>query len=218
MASVSGSSPSACRNAAIWDSSLPPTAPCSTQRPFANETGVTLHRYDLKKRTAVLFTKGVAAFSVSANGKKALLQTGDKWMVVGTDVPPKEGDGKLKTDVRMQLDPPAEWRQIFKEAWRYERDFFYVKNLHGADWNKVYAMYSPWVEHVGHRSDLTHLLDILGGELSVGHSFTGGGDLPEVPPGHHRHARGRSEVRRTVATASPTSSPGKTGTRICARH
>ena len=81
----------------------------------------------------------------------------------------------------MRLDPPAEWHQIFREAWRYERDFFYVKNHHGADWDSVYKMYEPWVADVGHRSDLTHLLDILGGELSVGHSFTGGGDTPEIP-------------------------------------
>jgi tricorn protease len=146
-----------------------------------NETGITLHRYDLKKRKAVDFSRGVTSFSISADGKKVLYQSGTAWTVVGTGEPPKEGAEKLNTAVRMRLDPQAEWRQIFREAWRIERDFFYVKNLHGADWDKVYTMYSPWVEHVGHRSDLTHLLDILGGELSVGHSFTGGGDLPQVP-------------------------------------
>lgn len=148
---------------------------------IANEPGVTLRRYDFKKREAGEWQKGVLAYSVSADGKKILFQTASGWTVSNTDGPPKTGDHKLNTAIRIRLDPPAEWRQIFKEAWRYERDFFYVKNLHGANWDSVYKMYSPWVDHVGHRSDLTHLLDILGGELSVGHSFTGGGDLPEVP-------------------------------------
>jgi tricorn protease len=149
---------------------------------LANEPGVTLHRYDFKKREAAPWQKGVLAYSLSTNGKKLLFQTGDGWTVAGTEGPPAETKAKkLNTAVRMRLDPPAEWHQIFREAWRYERDFFYVKNLHGANWDSVYKMYEPWVASVGHRSDLTHLLDILGGELSVGHSFTGGGDTPEVP-------------------------------------
>ena len=149
---------------------------------LANEPGVTLHRYDFKKREATPWQKGVLAYSLSANGKKLLFQTGDGWTVAGTEGPPAETKAKkLNTAVRMRLDPPAEWHQIFREAWRYERDFFYVKNHHGADWDSVYKMYEPWVADVGHRSDLTHLLDILGGELSVGHSFTGGGDTPEIP-------------------------------------
>ena len=149
---------------------------------LANEPGVTLNRYDFKKREAAPWQKGVLAYSLSANGKKLLFQTGEGWTVAGTEGLPAETKAKkLNTAVRMRLDPPAEWHQIFREAWRYERDFFYVKNHHGADWDSVYKMYEPWVADVGHRSDLTHLLDILGGELSVGHSFTGGGDTPEIP-------------------------------------
>jgi tricorn protease len=58
----------------------------------------------------------------------------------------------------------AEWRQIFREAWRFERDHLYGKNLHGADWNLVRQMYEPMLDDVVHRSDLAHLLVLLGGE------------------------------------------------------
>ncbi len=113
---------------------------------LANEPGVTLHRYDFKKREAALWQKGVLAYSLSANGKKLLFQTGEGWTVAGTEGLPAETKAKkLNTAVRMRLDPPAEWQQIFHEAWRFERDFFYVKNLHGADWDSVYKMYEPWV-------------------------------------------------------------------------
>jgi len=145
-----------------------------------NQTGATLQRYDLKKRKAEVFLSGVQQFSLSADGKKLLYQSGPAWAVVGTEQVPKPGDGKLAVALPMRLDPRAEWRQIYKEAWRIERDFLYVDNMHGADWDAVFKRYEPWVESVGHRSDLTYILDVLGGELSLAHTFTGGGDEPSA--------------------------------------
>ncbi len=149
-----------------------------------NQQGQTLHRYDVKKRAATPFLVGINSFSLSANGKKLLYsqpgQPGGLWGVVNSEGTVKVGDGRLRTDLRALVDPREEWRQIFHEAWRLQRDFFYVRNIHGANWDEVYRMYAPWVEHVGHRADLTHLLDILGGETSVGHSFVFGGDTPPV--------------------------------------
>jgi tricorn protease len=83
-------------------------------------------------------------------------------------------------DVQIYIDPLAEYRQMFREAWRYQRDFFYVRNVHGADLDWLWKTYSPWVESVRHRDDFNYLLDILGGETSIGHSFVGGGDFPAV--------------------------------------
>ena len=145
-----------------------------------NQPGTSLHRYDLSKRKTVDFASPVARFSLSNDGKKLLYQSGDNWMIVGTDEPPKPGDGKITVDLQMRLDPPAEWRQIFREAWRFERDYLYVPNLNGADWDKVWTMYEPWLKYVGHRSDLTYMLDLLGGELSLGHTFTCCGDTPAI--------------------------------------
>lgn len=145
-----------------------------------NQPGFTLHKYNLKERKADAFMQPLQSYTLSHDGTKLLYQSGGTWGVVPTDSPAEVGAGKINTDLRMKLDPQKEWRQIFDEAWRFERDYFYVENLHGADWDAVYEKYSPWVDHVRHRSDLTYLLDIMGGELSVGHSFTGGGDEPEV--------------------------------------
>ncbi|MBN2732700.1 MAG: PD40 domain-containing protein [Balneolaceae bacterium] len=145
-----------------------------------NQPGITLHKYTLKERKTEHFMAPLQYYTLSHDGKKLLYQSGDTWGVVPTKKPAEIGNGKLNTNLRMKLDPQKEWRQIFDEAWRFERDYFYVENLHGADWDAVYKKYSPWVDHVRHRSDLTYLLDILGGELSVGHSFTGGGDEPDV--------------------------------------
>jgi tricorn protease len=150
----------------------------------ANQQGQTLHRYDVKRRAAAPFLVGVNAFSLSANGKKLLYaapgQPGGRWGVVNSEGTVKVGDGLLRTELRALVEPRDEWRQIFREAWRLQRDFFYVENIHGANWDEVYRMYAPWVEHVNHRTDLTHLLDILGGETAVGHSFVQEGDRPAV--------------------------------------
>lgn len=145
-----------------------------------NQQGATLHRYEVKQRKADVFLAGVRRFATSADGKKILLQAGPGWSVVGTDAAPRPGDGTLRVALQAQVTPEQEWRQIFDEAWRIERDFFYDPGLHGADWNAVRARYRPLVPFVRHRDDLNYLLDQVGGELSVGHSFVFGGDLPPV--------------------------------------
>ncbi len=139
-----------------------------------------LHRYDLESREAEEFLPAVQAFDVSHDHSKLLYQMGNTWSLVPTQKA-KPGQGELATDeLRARVDPREEWRQIFDEGWRYQRDYLYVDNVHGADWPQIYEMYRPWVEHVRHRSDLTYLLDVLGGEVSVGHSFIFGGDEPDV--------------------------------------
>jgi tricorn protease len=147
-----------------------------------NEDGRRLHRYKLEDRESTEVLSGVAAYAVSADGEKLLYDAGEnQWAIVDAGGSPKAGEGSLDlSDMQMKVDPPAEWKQMFREAWRYQRDYFYVENVHGLDLDWAYRTYSPWVDYVRHRADLTYVLDILGGETSIGHSFTGGGDLPDV--------------------------------------
>lgn len=148
-----------------------------------NETGLVLHRYSIKDRKPTEFIKGVMFATSSFDRKNLLYKSGEAWFVVSAIAgPPKPGDGKLPTEgMKVYVDPSKEAMQIFREGWRYQRDFLYVNNVHGAPWDKVYQWYKPWIAHVKHRSDLNYIIDILGGEVSIGHSFTSGGDYPEVP-------------------------------------
>ena len=143
-----------------------------------NQPGTTLHKWDMAKRRAESFATGVSAVSASADGRKLMWRAGTSWAVVGVEAPPKAGDGALRLSLGMSLEPEREWAQIFDEAWRIERDFFYDPNHHGADWNAVRARYRPLVPFIKHREDLTYIIDQVGGELAVGHSFVGGGDYP----------------------------------------
>jgi tricorn protease len=145
-----------------------------------HRSGLTLHKFSLEEREAEEFAQGATRVSVSGDGSKILFESAGQWRVVDTARPPDGSSGRIAMELQAWIDPQVEWRQIFEESWRYQRDFFYDPNTHGADWDAVRARYEPLVEHVRHRDDLNYVLDKVNGELAVGHSFVGGGDLPEV--------------------------------------
>ncbi|GAB5553188.1 MAG: S41 family peptidase [Saprospiraceae bacterium] len=146
-----------------------------------NQRGLTLHRYNIKDRKSTPFMSGISDAIVSHDRKQLLYNSGSTWGIVKAASPKaKIGDGKINTNLRLKINPAEEWQQIFKEGWRYQRDFLYVDNVHGAPWDQVYEWYQPWVKHVRHRTDLNYIIDILGGEVAVGHSYTSGGDFPDV--------------------------------------
>ncbi|HTH36855.1 MAG TPA: PDZ domain-containing protein [Pyrinomonadaceae bacterium] len=146
--------------------------------------GLRLHKYQIKQRRAVPFMEGIRDYSVSADRKKLLYQAGvgagASFGIVGTDSPAKVGDGPLNVaQLEMKVDPRAEWAQIYRETWRFQREYFYDPKMHGADWNAIYEKYRPLLEAVGHRADLSYVVAMIGGELTVGHSYlTGEGDVP----------------------------------------
>jgi len=140
-------------------------------------TTVTVRRWDMSKRKDASFLTGASYFTVSFNGSKVLYRQGDDWFIAGSEGEPKAGEGKLNVELTMNLDPIAEWRQIYREAWRLHRDFFYVRNYHGIDWKSVYEKYVTLLPFVRHRADLNYLIDLMGGELAVGHHFVSGGDM-----------------------------------------
>lgn len=146
-----------------------------------NERGITLHAFDLKERSSSVFMKGISNGTISHDRKQLLYNSGSTWGIVSTDgKSAKVGDGRLNMDLRLKIHPQEEWQQIYREGWRYQRDFLYVDNVHGAPWNKVYEWYQSWVAHVRHRTDMNYIIDILGGEVAVGHSYTSGGDFPDI--------------------------------------
>lgn len=144
-----------------------------------------LNAYELKTRKSDVFVDKVRDYWVSADGKKLLYQAGDPpvYAIVDARTPPKPEDGKLNLDsADVLVDPRAEWQQIFQEAFRIHRDYFYDPELHGLDWEATCRKYRPLLAHVGHRDDLNDLLNELSGELVVGHVFIREGDVPAPEP------------------------------------
>ncbi|NND15587.1 MAG: protease, partial [Eudoraea sp.] len=141
--------------------------------------GVTLLKYDVDKEKSETFAEGVATRSISADRKHIVFGKNGTWNLSETNGS-KAGKETLKTDLKIKLDPQAEYHQIFKEGWRYMRDFLYVDNVHGAPWDQVYEWYAPWIDHVRHRTDLNYVVDIMSGEVAIGHSYVSGGDMPDI--------------------------------------
>jgi tricorn protease len=142
--------------------------------------GLVLHKFTLEKREAKEFISGASQISVSGDGNKMLAKVNNDWKVMSTTGANGNDGTSLKINLKMNLSRAEEWKQIFEEAWRYERDYFYDPNMHGRNWTEVYERYAPLVPFVKHRLDLSYILDQVNGELSVGHSFVFGGDFPEV--------------------------------------
>jgi tricorn protease len=147
-----------------------------------------LQRYDLRARAAVPFLEGIRSYSLSNDRKKLLYQgvAPNSWGIVPTDrpAPVKVGDGPLNVaQLEMNVDPRAEWEQIYRENWRIQREYFYDSKFHGNDWQAIYEKYRALLPYVGHRADLNYLVAMVGGELTVGHSYLQGtGDVPAEDP------------------------------------
>lgn len=142
-------------------------------------SGNTLYSYDINKRKSDVLMTGINSYTVSQNGEKLLYVTNTSCGIVGTGSKANVGEGILNLgNIRTQVDPVAEWAQMFDELWRIERDFFYVENMHGADWKAVKKKYQRFLPHVGHREDLNYLFNEMMGELVIGHNYVGAGDAP----------------------------------------
>ncbi len=145
-------------------------------------SAIPLYCYDISKQESKKIDDDVQNYTISSDKSKILIQKGrNNWAICDLNGSVDFNAGKISTAAMvMKLDPHKEWEQIFREAWRFQRDYFYVENVHGLDLDWAYDTYSKWLPHVRHRSDLNYILDILGGETAVGHSFNGGGDYPDV--------------------------------------
>ncbi|MGY8908613.1 MAG: S41 family peptidase [Flavobacteriales bacterium] len=144
-----------------------------------NASGLTLHSYDVSKEKATIFATEVSSMNTSDDRESILLSKRGNWSLNKASAD-KSGKESLNTNLKIKVDPKAEAHQIFKEGWRYMRDFLYVDNVHGAPWNDIYEWYSPWINDVKHRSDLNYVVDIMSGEVAIGHSYVSGGDLPNI--------------------------------------
>ena len=141
----------------------------------------TLHKYDLTKRKFEKVMDGISGVEISNDGEKMLVRQGQRFVVAKAGEAPKPGEGGLKIDsLEVRVDPIQEWKQMFHESFRIERDFFYDPGLHGMDIKTTQARYEPYLDRLASRADLNYLFGEIYGELSVGHLFVGGGDTPEV--------------------------------------
>ncbi len=144
------------------------------------ESGFNAITYDLEKQKKEEWATGLSSISTSYDGAYALHRTGSKLSISALSGKPNDKDDGINIDLKIKIDPTEEYHQIFREGWRYMRDFLYVDNVHGAPWDQVWTWYAPWIDDVRHRSDLNYVVDIMSGEVAIGHSYVSGGDFPDL--------------------------------------
>jgi tricorn protease len=163
-----------------------------------------IHVFNLEKRKDSVLIAGANNYTLSFDGKKllyaapaapapgaeALLEEGGKQLTYGIiDAKPPEkephhvGEGALNlASMEMNVDPPAEWKEIFDDVWRQERDYFFEKSMNGVDWAAVRNKYKALLPYVADRYDLNYILGEMIGELGNSHTYVGGGDFPDLHP------------------------------------
>jgi len=165
---------------------------------------ISASKFDMKTRKAEDFVAGINAFAVSFNGEKALYRQGPRWTIAPTAQPIKPGQAALKAEtMEVEVDPRAEWRQMYNEVWRIERDFFYDPGYHGLNIAEAQKKYEPYLEGLASRADLNYLFAEMLGELSVGHTFVAGGSIPQTRPIRGRVARRRLHSRERTLQVRP---------------
>ena len=137
-----------------------------------------LDMFRLEEEDTKTVLRGIQGYSLSADGGKLLYRQGGNVGIV--DVAPDQSTGESLdlSGMEMRIDPKVEWPQIYADAWRITRDWFYDPNMHGVDWDGLRGLYEPLVAHVAHRGDLDYILGELGGELNAGHFYVNWGDMP----------------------------------------
>jgi tricorn protease len=148
----------------------------------ANTNTHPLSAYDFEKREEKPLIDDAPSWELSADGKRILVVKGNSWRVIGSADAPKF-DKTLPTGaLEARVDPAAEWKQIFTDAWRIERDFFYDPKLHGVDWPAQRERYGKLIDDCATRADVNYVLGELLGELNSSHTYRSGGDLQDTAP------------------------------------
>ncbi len=185
-----------------------------------------LHCFDMKKRKDTVIAAPVNGYALSADGSAVLIASHGSYTIRSAKPMRKDPHAaRLNlSGMKVLVDPPAEWREMFGQAWRLDRDLFYNPKMNGVDWKAVRAAYAPLLAKCLCREDLNYIIGEMQGELGNSHTYVGGGDRPHngyVPVGllgvdfALDHSSGRYYFKRIYpgdnsreATRSPLTEPG----------
>ncbi len=188
-----------------------------------------LHLYDLKKRKDKVIAEHIDSYDLSADLKKLVTRKGSTFrlMEAGQASSPKgeKEEGIIPLEGwSLRINPKAEWRQMFAEAWRLQRDFFYDPHMHGVDWEGVYHQYAQFIPRISSREELNDLIGEMFAELSAGHTYVWGGDWrrvkrvgvgllgidvqPDYPSGYYKITKVLRGNEWDSKVTSPLSAPG----------
>jgi tricorn protease len=153
------------------------------RRPRAGSTGgpSPVAFYDLEKRDEKPVLDDAGGYELSADGKKLLVAKGGQWAIINAAENQKFDKPLATGQLEVTVDVAKEWHQLFADAWRLERDYFYDPGLHGVDWPKMRERYGKLIDECSVRSDVNYVIGELLGELNASHTYRSGGALDSGP-------------------------------------
>ena len=158
--------------------------------PLSGESSA-IHAFDMKERKEKTLIENVQNYALSSDGSKLLYQgegggprAAPPFGIIDAKGDTKKaGEGAINLGgMKAEIDPPQEWKNVFEEVWRQERDYFFEAAMNGVDWQKMHDKYAQLLPYVADRYSLTYILGDMIGELSNSHTYVGGGDYPDLHP------------------------------------
>ncbi|MGI9048684.1 MAG: S41 family peptidase, partial [Rubrobacteraceae bacterium] len=151
--------------------------------------------YDFGERNHETLIEGITDFEVSQNAETLIYRSGNRLRVLKAGEKPEKPENKEEKPgrksgwldlgrVKVSVTPHEEWRQMYREAWRRQRDNFWTEDMSGVDWQGVYERYLPLLDRIATRSDFSDLLWEMQGELGTSHAYELGGDYRPEPRYH----------------------------------
>lgn len=134
----------------------------------------TLYCYNFADRKEKIVIRDISGFKISSDGSQIIYSKDNKSGIIASTSESSEGQGLDLSDMRMQIDPVKEWKAVFNEAWRMERDFYYEPNMHGIDWPAMREKYSKMIDRATCRQDVQFIIGELIGELNTSHTYVYG--------------------------------------------
>ena len=153
-----------------------------------------LHAYDFKEQKKEVLVQDIDSFHISRDNKSLLYRTGNRMRVIKAGKKAEDeqkGENKGSTTrhngwidinrIRPSVIPTAEWKQMYREAWRLQRDYFWTEDMSDVDWEDVYQRYLPVLDRVATRAEFSDLMWEMQGELGTSHAYESGGDYRSSP-------------------------------------
>lgn len=140
------------------------------------ENKASLNYFDLEKRKEKTVMDDVDGYTLSYNGEKIIVTKGGNYSIIKAEEGQKMEHMLAINDMKVMVDPMQEWNQIFMDAWRLERDYFYDPAMHGVDWNKVKTQYQAMLKGATNREEVNFVLGEMIGEMNASHTYRYGGD------------------------------------------
>ena len=143
---------------------------------FREVPSMNLHAFNFESRSSHQVISSIHEYELSQDGSSIVYHQGESVGILPSSARESKGHSLDLSNLEMELEPRKEWQQIYQEAWRMERDYYYEPDMHGVDWDQMREKYAKLLPKATSREDVRYIIGELIGELNTSHTYVFGGD------------------------------------------